>query len=87
MKKLILILTMACFATFISAQNNQPAPPEKPKTDKELEKEAEKKTTPNEAPAPGTPNQPSENPQNLSDGTKKATIVKSTEPKKEKGNN
>lgn len=77
---------MASIGTFATAQNNQPVPPEKPKTDKELEKEAEKKTTPNEVPAPGTPNQPSENPQNLSDGTKKATIVKS-EPKKEKGNN
>ena len=74
---------MACFATFISAQNNQPAPPEKPKTEKETEKESEKKTPQSE---PGTPNQPSENPQKLSDGTKKATIVKN-EPKKEKVNN
>ncbi len=75
---------MACFASFVSAQNNQQAPPEKSKTEKEAEKGDEKKTTPNEA--PGTPNQPSENPQNLSDGTKRATIVKA-EPKKEKGNN
>lgn len=84
MKKLILILTMACFGSFISAQNIQPTPPEKPKTEKETEKEAEKKTPQSE---PGTPNQPSENPQKLSDGTKKATITKNNETKKEKGNN
>jgi hypothetical protein len=83
MKKIILILTMASFGSFISAQNNPQVPTEKPKT----EKGAEKKTTQNEAPAPGTPNQPSENSQNLSDGTKKATITKSSETKKEKGNN
>ena len=81
---------MASFGTFVSAQNNQSAPPDKPKTEKELEKElekgTEKKKEQNEVPAHGTPNQPSENPQNLSDGTKKATIVKS-ETKKEKGNN
>ena len=86
MKKLILILTMASFVTFISAQNNQSVPTEKPKTEKEPEKGAEKKKEQSDVPAPGTPNQPSENPQNLSDGTKKATIVKS-ENKKEKGNN
>ncbi len=92
MKKLILILTLASVGTFASAQNNQPVPPEKPKTEKEAEKEiekgVEKKTPQGEVPpAPGTPNQPSENPQNLSDGTKKAAIVKNTETKKEKGNN
>ena len=76
MKKLILILTMACFATFISAQNNQPAPPDKPKTEKEAEKGAEKKTPESEAPAPGTSNEQPDNTQKLSDGTKKATIVK-----------
>lgn len=67
---------MACFASFASAQNNQTAPPEKPKTEKEAEKGAEEKTPQGEVPASGTPNQPSENFQNLSDGTKKATIVK-----------
>ena len=71
---------MACFSTFISAQNNPQAPPEKPKAEKEAEKEAEKgaekKTPESEAPAPGTSNEQPDNTQKLSDGTKKATIVK-----------
>ena len=72
---------MACFATFISAQNRPGG--QQTGSEKETEKESEKKTPQSE---PGTPNQPSENPQKLSDGTKKATIVKN-EPKKEKVNN
>ena len=76
MKKLILILTIASFGTFVSAQNNQSAPPDKPKTEKEPEKVIEKKTLESEVPAPGTPNEQPDNTQKLSDGTKKATIVK-----------
>ena len=71
---------MASFGTFVSAQNNPQAPPEKPKTEKEAEKEpekgAEKKTPEGEVPATGTSNEPPDNTQKLSDGTKKATIVK-----------
>ena len=78
---------MASFGTFAYAQSTQPAPSEKPKTEKEAEKGIEKKTPQSDVPAPGTPNQPSENPQNLSDGTKKAAILKNNDQKKEKGNN
>lgn len=69
-------MTMASFGTFASAQNNQLTPPEKPKTEKEAEKGAEKKTPESEGPASGTSNEQPDNTQKLSDGTKKAAIVK-----------
>jgi hypothetical protein len=73
MKKLILVFIMASFATFISAQNSPQAPADKPKADQKAPNE--------DTTAKGVPDQPVDDSQKLSDGTKKANVKKADEGK------